>query len=99
MGGMHWLLLYDVVDDYVARRAPLRAEHLALAEEAVRRGDLVLAGALDDPVDGAVLVFRADSPKVAEAFARADPYVVAGLITAWRVRRWNAVVGTALPSS
>lgn len=31
---MHYLLFYDVVPDYVERRAALRAEHLALAQAA-----------------------------------------------------------------
>lgn len=90
---MHYLLLYDVVPDYVERRAPLRAEHLALARAAHARGDLVLGGALADPVDGAVLLFRGDSPAAAEAFAAADPYVRHGLVTRWRVRTWTTVVG------
>lgn len=90
---MHYLLFYDVVPDYVGRRAPLRAEHLALARAAVARGELLLAGALADPTDGAVLLFRADSPAVAEAFAAADPYVRHGLVTRWRVRAWTTVVG------
>ena len=98
---MHYLLLYDVGPDYVERRAPLRAEHLALAQAAHARGELVLGGALADPVDGAVLVFRGDSPSAAEAFARADPYVRNGLVTRWRVRAWNTVVGdgTKLPNA
>jgi uncharacterized protein YciI len=90
---MHQLLLYDVVPNYVERRAAFRAEHLALAKAALDRGELVLGGALADPVDGAVLVFRGDSPAAAEAFARADPYVRNGLVTRWRVRAWNTVVG------
>ena len=90
---MHFLLLYDVVDDYVARRAPLRAAHLAHAQGAVSRGELVLAGALANPADGAVLLFRGDSPAAAEEFARTDPYVVNGLVTRWRVREWTTVVG------
>jgi uncharacterized protein YciI len=95
---MHYLLLYDVVSDYVERRAPLRAEHLALARASHARGELVLGGALADPVDGAVLVFRGDSPAAAEAFARADPYVRHGLVTRWRVRAWNTVVGDGITS-
>jgi uncharacterized protein YciI len=87
------LLLYDVVPDYVERRAPLREAHLALARAAHARGELVLGGALDDPVDGAVLLFRGDSPAAAEAFAKADPYVTNGLVTRWRVRKWATVVG------
>ena len=90
---MFWALLYDLVDDYLERRAPLRQMHLALAREAHERGELVLGGALADPVDRAVLVFTGDEATVAENFARNDPYVEAGLVTAWTVRRWNVVVG------
>ena len=90
---MHYLLLYDVVEDYVERRKAFRDEHLALAREAHARGELLLAGALADPVDGAVLLFRANSPDVAEAFAEADPYVRNGLVTRWRIRKWTVVVG------
>jgi uncharacterized protein YciI len=90
---VHYLLFYDVVPDYVARRAEHREAHLALARAAVARGELVLGGALADPIDGAVLLFRGDSPAAAEAFAAADPYVAHGLVTAWRVRSWTTVVG------
>ena len=90
---MHYLLLYDVVSDYVERRAAFRDEHLALAWAAHARGELVLGGALADPVDGAVLLFSADSSAVAEAFAAADPYVRNGLVTRWRVREWLTVAG------
>ena len=90
---MHFLLFYEVVNDYVERRMPLRAAHLALAMRAVERGELVLGGALADPVDGAVLLFRGSSPEVAAKFAKADPYVANGLVTSWRVREWTTVVG------
>ena len=90
---MHYVLLYDVVDDYVARRAPFREEHLRLAREAHDRGEVVLAGALADPADGAMLVFRGPTSETAEAFAKADPYVRNGVVKQWRVRKWNTVVG------
>jgi len=90
---MHYLLFYDVVQDYAERRVPLRAAHLALARRAVERGELVLGGALGNPLDGAVLLFRGSSPNVAAAFAAADPYVTNGLVTRWRVREWTTVVG------
>ena len=90
---MHFILFYDVVDDYVARRVQYRNLHLEYVRKAYDRGDLVLAGALSDPVDGAVLVFRGASPKVAEEFAKSDPYVINGLVTAWRVRKWMTVIG------
>lgn len=93
MTARYWLLFYDVVDDYVERRAPLRGDHLALAHAAHERGELLLAGALADPADGAVLVFAGDDASLAEEFAAADPYVASGLVTSWRVREWTVVVG------
>lgn len=90
---MHYLLLYDAGPDYAERRAPFRAAHLAHAWSAADREELILGGALADPIDGAVLLFECDSPEVVEAFARADPYVVNGLVTRWRVRPWTTVVG------
>ncbi|MBR0554025.1 YciI-like protein [Stakelama marina] len=89
----HFLLIYDLAPDYLERRAALRDEHLSLAWAAADRGELVLGGALDDPVDRAVLLFEGDGPEGAEAFAKADPYVTKGLVTHWRVRRWTTVVG------
>lgn len=90
---MHYLLFYDVTDDYGERRLPLRTVHLAHARAAVERGELVLGGVLANPLDQAVLLFRGNSPSVAEKFAEADPYVRNGLVRAWRVREWTTVVG------
>lgn len=90
---MHWLLFYEVAPDYLARRGEFRAVHLKLAWEAVARGELILGGALGDPVDGSLLLFRGGSPAVAERFAAADPYVKNGLVARWRVRPWTTVVG------
>jgi uncharacterized protein YciI len=86
-------LFYDVVDDFVGRRAPYRDAHLHLVEEAHRRGEIVLAGALGTPPDRALIIFRAGDSSIAEAFARADPYVVNGLVTRWDVQLWAVVVG------
>ena len=90
---MYSLLLYDYVEDIVERRAPFREEHLRLAREAQGREQLLLGGAYADTVDGAVLVFRADDASVVEEFVRQDPYVRNGLVTKWRIRPWNVVVG------
>ena len=84
--------MYDLVDDYLERRAALRAEHLELARAAHARGDLLLAGALADPYDRALLVFAGGGQETAQAFARADPYVQHGLVTSWTVRQWNEVL-------
>lgn len=90
---MHFLLMYDLAEDYLARRGEFRGVHLALARAAEARGELVLAGALDAPADMAVLLFTGAKPAAAEAFAAADPYVHAGLVTRWRVRPWTTVIG------
>lgn len=90
---MHYLLFYDVVDNYAERRTPFRKDHIAHAKAAAARDELVLAGALANPVDGTVLLFKGTSPAAAEAFAKADPYVTNGLVTKWKVREWTTVVG------
>jgi uncharacterized protein len=90
---MYFMLLYEVVDDYLERRVPLRDEHLALARAAHARGELLLAGAFAEPADGAALVFRADDASTVEAFVRADPYVAQGLVTSWAIRPWTVVIG------
>ena len=90
----YYALRYDeVVDDYVNRRAAFRAEHLALVREAHGRGEVVMAGAVGDPPDGAIIVFRGDSAEAANAFAAKDPYVTNGLVHKWRVQLWNVVIG------
>ena len=89
---MYYLLLYEVVDRFAERRAPYRDAHLKLARAAADTGELVLAGALADPVDGAALVFNTSDPSAAERFAAGDPYVKAGLVTKWTVRKWTVVV-------
>lgn len=90
---MYYALFYDVVDNFVSRRAPHRDEHLRLTGEAHQRGELLLAGALSDPADRALLVFCAPERSVPEDFARHDPYVMNGLVTHWEVRPWTVVVG------
>lgn len=89
----HFLLFYETSPDYLERRPQYRGEHLRLAWEAQERGEIVLAGALASPPDGAVLFFQGEDASAAEAFARADPYVQNGLITRWHVREWTTVIG------
>ena len=90
---MHYLLFYDYSADYLARRSEFRAEHLRLAWASNARGELVLGGAFADPADGAVLLFKCDSPDIPTQFVAADPYVRNGLVTKHWVRPWTTVVG------
>ncbi|BBE16701.1 hypothetical protein AQPE_0844 [Aquipluma nitroreducens] len=89
----YYILFYTTVDNYVEKRVPFREEHLNLAQKAYQNGSLVMGGALDDPADSAMLIFKGDSPEVATEFAQNDPYVKNGLITEWKVRPWVVVVG------
>ena len=90
---MYWLLFYDYVEDMAERRAPFRDAHLALARQAHERGELLLAGALVEPLDGAVFVFTVEDAATVEAFVENDPYVKEGLVTTWTVRQWTVVIG------
>jgi uncharacterized protein YciI len=89
----HYLLFYEVGPEYMERRAEFRGVHLQKAWAAHERGELVLGGALTEPVDTALLLFKGDSPRVAESFAESDPYVLNGLVRRWRVREWTTVAG------
>ena len=89
---MHLVLEYALADDYLQRRAALREEHLALLRAAHERGELLMAGALPDPYDRALLVWTAPR-EVVERFAESDPYVVQGLVQGWTIRQWDVVVG------
>ena len=88
---MHFLLTYTLAADYLVRRPNFRDAHLGLAWAAVDRGELLLGGAVGDPVEAALLLFT--DADAARSFAAADPYVVQGLVTHWRVTPWSTVVG------
>lgn len=90
----HFLLIYDYAPDWAEKRGAVRPAHLELARAAADRGELQLGGAIPsgDPAFG-LLLFRSETPQVAEDFARADPYVNAGVVARWRVCEWITVVG------
>jgi hypothetical protein len=90
--GLHHVLFYDYVEDVLPRRAPHREAHLGLCRRWKQDGRLVMAGALGDPPHGGALVFRVEDPSLIEEFVAADPYIGAGIVTAWRVEPWNVVV-------
>jgi hypothetical protein len=73
------------------RRAPYRESHLDRVRAERGAGRVVMAGAIGDPPHGAVIVFCDVEPSAIEAFAEADPYVEAELVTSWRVEPWNVV--------
>jgi uncharacterized protein YciI len=88
---MYYILFYKTVENYTELRAPFRNDHLGLVNEFHSDGRMVMAGALADPADGAVLIFKGDTPEAAHEFVERDPYVKNGLVTEWSVRQWNVV--------
>jgi uncharacterized protein YciI len=94
---MHYfVLLYEYVPDYLERRGALRQAHFEHAGASMARGEFQMGGAFADPADGALLTFKASDRTVIEDFARTDPYVKGGLVTAWRVREWTVVAGVGV---
>lgn len=90
---MYYILFYKTIENYIEKRIPFRENHLAYAAAAHKRGELFIAGALADPADGAVLIFKVDKSSIVEKFAKHDPYVLNGLITEWKIRPWSVVIG------
>ena len=93
---VHHIPFYNVADNFIQRRDQFRSAHLTLAKESEAKGDLVMAGALSEPVDRAVLVFT--SRKAAEEFAKIDPFYLNGLVRSCAIRKWNAVIGQGVES-
>ncbi len=89
----YYALLYDLVEDHETRRQPYREEHLRRVRDAESRGVLIMAGPFADPMDRALLVFRASTRAVVEEFVGNDSYVQNGLVPRWEIREWTVVVG------
>ena len=90
---MYYVLTYDLADDYLQRRKEDGDEHLHLLRAAVARGELIMGGALIEPVDQGLYLFQGESPAVAERFAQQDSYVRRGFVKQWKVRPWMTIVG------
>ena len=89
----YYALFYHVVDGFVERRLSFRELHLAHARNAAACGELRLAGALADPADTALILFRGESPDAAGTFAEKGLYLRNGLVQRWEVCPSNVVVG------
>ncbi len=89
----YYALFYDVVENFAERRMPFREPHLKLVKDAFERGDIVMAGALGDPLEQAMIIFRVADVATVENFARTDPYVMNHVATRWQVKPWNVVFG------
>ena len=91
----YFALTYDVVENFAERRMSFRGSHLKMVQDAHERGEIIMARALGDPPQKALIVFHATDGVVAERFAQNDPYVTNGLVKSWSVQPWNVVIGGA----
>ena len=93
VGGSGWpattyLMSYQSVEDFL----PLALKHGAAHRERLRlfhsRGTLLMAGPLDEPMNGdAIGLFT--TGQAAEEFVAGDPFVVNGVVARWTIRRWT----------
>ena len=87
------LLTLDYVEDILEKCDPYRADHLAGAKAQHDAGKCVIAGALQDPVDKGVFVFKDCDEAYVKAFVESDAYYKNGLVTGYAIRPWMIVVG------
>lgn len=92
---MYFILTYYTVDNYVEKRKPYRSEHLELLEVELKKKHIILGGALSDPADQAIIVWKVNDRKIIEDFVKNDPYVKNGLISKHEIRSWNVVIGNS----
>ncbi len=87
---MKYVMFYESADD-VLEKAPLHAAaHRARLAEFHARGTLLMAGPFADPTRGALGIFT--TREAAEEFIRDDPFVLNGVVRAWRIAEWNEVL-------
>ncbi len=92
---MYFLLSYDYVVDILTEREPYRAEHLRILQEYQDREELLLAGAVGEPVQGAAFVFKVATAADVQAFVDRDPYMANDLVTKASIAPWHVVTGSA----
>lgn len=85
--------IYRYVPEILEKRGPFRAKHIEAAKQMADAKKLVMAGALTEPVDGAIFIFRNVTTNEIEAYVKADPYVENNLVKAHEIRPYMVVAG------
>ncbi len=87
---MKAVMFYEVAEDGLTRARLHYEAHRARLREFHSRGVLLMAGPFANPAEGAMGVFT--SREAAEEFIENDPFVVNGVVRAWRLLEWNEVL-------
>lgn len=88
---MKFVMRYRAAEGFLPLAQENGPAHVARLQEFARRGVLLMAGPLDEPLDGdAIGVFT--TREAAEEFIAGDPFVLNGVVAEWSVRPWNEVL-------
>lgn len=79
---------YEMAPDALSKVMTHFPAHRARLDEFHARGDLLAAGPLGNPPEGAMAIFN--SREAAEEFIEGDPFVTEGLVSKWRLVEWKA---------
>jgi uncharacterized protein len=83
-----YLMTYRAVPDFAALARQHGPAHLARLREFHERGVLLMAGPLEEPMNGdAIGLFT--TRDAAEEFIAGDPFVRHGVVAGWTVRPWR----------
>ena len=88
---MKYVMTYRAVEDFLPLAQKNYPAHSARVDEFAQRGDLLMVGTFDEPMNGEAMgVFT--TREAAEEFIAGDPFVVNGVVAQWTVRPWNEVL-------
>ncbi len=93
---MRYVLLYEPAANLVEKAPAHFPAHLARLSEFHTRGELLSVGTFEDPQrNGSMSIFT--NRAAAEAFVRDDPFMVHGVMRAYRILEWDEMTwhGTA----
>ncbi len=90
---MYFILTYQTVNRFNDRKRRYRAEHLTLVKSYHAEGKLIMAGALLEPNDAALFIFRCESAEEVEVFVQLDSYVQKNLVMSYDIRPWSVAIG------
>ena len=88
---MKHVLRYTAVEDFMPLAMANGAAHVARLHEFQGRGVLLMAGTMQEPMNGdALAIFT--TREAAEEFVDGDPFVLNGVVSTWQIRPWDEVL-------
>jgi uncharacterized protein len=86
-----FVVFYTSADDVAAKAPQYFPAHSARIDEFHARGEILMVGVFADPqTQGSMAIFP--TREAAESFVEGDPFVLNGVVRAWRIWEWNEVL-------